>query len=195
MTYIKHHYLLFLVLFLAVSLVLTFMVKNIVKEPISTTKNLGQTTSPISSGNQTTPKSDNFTTLTFNPGVTSIKLGLTKNINLLIDTGANTVSAVEFTLKFDPKILEIQSASPAGFFQNPTVFNSKLDKQQGFLNYAIGSFTPKSGNGNLMTIVINAKSLGQTQITFSGETKVAGKGEGTKNLLKNTGVANVEIVK
>ncbi|MBI3384571.1 hypothetical protein HY030_00030 [Candidatus Gottesmanbacteria bacterium] len=69
---------------------------------LSGRKNLALSPTPI-------PFNRNYTTLAFNPSSSRLKVGQTENLNLIIQTGANLVAGVEFTLKFDPSKLEILS--------------------------------------------------------------------------------------
>jgi hypothetical protein len=161
---------------------------------------LPQTTNQIKSMQGKPPKPSltpaftrNYTTLAFNPTPATLKVGQTKNINLLIDTGANMVTGLQFVLKYDPRVLEIVSIAPAGFYDKPTVLLNKKDQAKGTYEYAVGTLAAKTGNGNLITLTIKGLSLGSTQITIN-ETKVADKNEMSNNVFKSGESVGVEVL-
>lgn len=132
------------------------------------------------------------TVLSFNPAATVLNSGKTANINLIVDTGKNLLLGAEFTLKYDPSVIEVVSVTPAGYFDKPTVLMNKSDKQSGTVNYAIGSLTEKSGNGNLITITVKGIREGITDLNFAGTTSLVAKGE-TGNVLKNVTKAVINV--
>ncbi|MBI3384570.1 hypothetical protein HY030_00025 [Candidatus Gottesmanbacteria bacterium] len=177
-------------LFLAAGLLLSLLYLyklSFVKKPVT------YRPQPAKIANQKPKPGNKFTILSLNPSLLPLKLGQNGSINLSIQTGTNLVSGVEFTLNFDPTKIEILSIVPAGFFAKPNVLASKIDNQKGTLYYAIGTFTPKSGNDNLVTFIIKGKALGQHKINFGPDAKVAAKGEGSENVLKETIGVNVEV--
>ncbi len=179
----KKYLMAFLVLLALFSMLLALALKKSPEKPI-TTENIA----PISQFKTLTPSptvfDQNFTSLGFNPASKILKIGQEENINLVIDTGINTVVGAELTLAYNPNIIDVVSVVPGGFFTSPDVLLNKLDNEQGTINYALGSREPKMGNGNFLTLSVRGKSSGQTEITFSQKPKIAGTSEGTNNILK-----------
>jgi hypothetical protein len=189
----KKNYTLFLLLFLLVALILTAIVNKIVKQPVSVVNNASSVNGKPPKPSLTPAFTRNYTTLAFNPTPATLKVGQTKNINLLIDTGANMVTGLQFVLKYDPRVLEIVSIAPAGFYDKPTVLLNKKDQAKGTYEYAVGTLAAKTGNGNLITLTIKGLSLGSTQITIN-ETKVADKNEMSNNVFKSGESVGVEVL-
>ncbi len=104
------------------------------------------------------------------------------------DGGNNSLSAVQLSLSFDPKILQITQLTPGNFFSNPTVLLKNIDNQKGKINYALGSLKPQSGEKTLAILtvkLISTTSPAGTKISFSSDTKAADVQEGSNNVLKS----------
>lgn len=116
------------------------------------------------------------------PSITAI-VKKNETISVYIDTDNHTVSAVDLTVLFDPKILRIDDVAPGDFFVDPTVLIERIDNTSGTLTYAIGSLKPKKGTGKVVTLTLAGRRAGTTHITITENTKVAAIGAGSTNVL------------
>lgn len=122
-------------------------------------------------------------------------VGNTIQIPIIISTspatgeaGNNSLSAVQLSLNFDPKILQITQLTPGDFFSNPTVLLKNIDNQKGKISYALGSLKPQSGEKTLAILTVKLISITSpagTKISFSSDTKAADVSEGSNNVLKS----------
>lgn len=129
------------------------------------------------------PKTINDVTLSMVPNAMSALRGQKNTISIAIETNSNTVSAVDLTVSFDPKILRIDDVAPGDFFVDPTVLIERIDNTSGTLTYAIGSLKPKKGTGKVVTLTLAGRRAGTTHITITENTKVAATGAGSTNVL------------
>lgn len=139
------------------------------------------------------PSENAASVLSYNPARPTINKNATENINMLIDTGINKIVGAEFTLKYNPKTIEIVSISPAGFLDKPYVLMNNNDLNSGTVKYAIGSMTPRMGNGNLITLEVKGLSAGASEISFN-DTVLVAKDE-TGNVLKTSTNALISVIK
>jgi len=102
-----------------------------------------------------------FTNLTASSSKNEIAVGETFPITVSIDTGDNLVTIVQLALSYDPTLLTIESVSQGDFFVTPIEYAKKIDKELGEIQYAIGSFEGKKGQGTLATIRVTAKKKTQ----------------------------------
>lgn len=138
------------------------------------------------------------TQLVFTPSTQTGLIGADLKTPISISTATNKLSGVQFSLNFDPKIVQVVDMVPGNFFANPTVLLKKIDNQKGRIDYAIGSLTPQNGENILATLslkLISATSTLGTNVSFS-DIKVADINEGSNNVLKSaTGLTIVSIIK
>jgi len=128
------------------------------------------------------------TQISFLPSTLSAKVGTNLKTSISISTGANKLSGIQFTLKYDPQALQIVDITPGVFFVNPTILLNNINNANGQADYALGSMTPKSGKNTILTLTLKpiaVTDLSGTQITFSN-TKVADITAGSNNVLKST---------
>lgn len=123
------------------------------------------------------------------------KAGSVVSVPVQIDTGQNTVSAVQLVINYDPKVLENVSLSVGQFLPQVTVLQNKIDVDKGVVNYALGSLRPQKGNGELVVFRARVKSSApkQTEITLGEGTEAAAIGE-RGNVLKATRKAVLAII-
>lgn len=85
-----------------------------------------------------------------------------------INTGENTVTAVQLELSYDPKVLSNVDLRPGSFFTKPTVLLEKIDEENGKITYALGVGVGEKGvkgSGNVAVITFTEKS-GATKTTY-----------------------------
>ncbi len=120
-----------------------------------------------------------------------IVIGSTVQIPILVSTASglgqnNKLSALQFNLNFDPKVLQVQDLVAGDFFTSPTVLLKTIDNQKGQISYALGSLNSQSGNKTLATLSVKLISASsQTQISFS-QVKAADVNQGSNNVIKET---------
>lgn len=182
-------------LLLAAGLVLTLLVvynysvsalNNSVSKPTVKQKIIKPTVKPQ-------PSFGKDTTLSFVQPIQNTQSGQIFDLNLKIDTGQNTVTGVEFTLQYDPKFISIESITPSGFYEKPTVLINQKNNSLGTYKFAVGSMDPKKGNGSLVNVRVKTINPGSSQVSFQGETKVADKNAGSNNVLKSVSGITLNI--
>ncbi len=95
-----------------------------------------------------TPVAD--TVLSLSPNPVQISASGSGTIEVMIDSGYNTVSGVQLELAYDPKILMSLKITPGPFLKTPIVLLNQDDKETGRYSYAMGispSQQPGQGNG------------------------------------------------
>ena len=138
------------------------------------------------------------TTLTSSPSASLVRIGASQTISILADSGENSLTTVQLELGFDPKFIEVQKVEPGTFFDNPTILLNEVDKTNGRIMLALGSLTPKKGNGVLATVTIRGISptgpTGKTtDITFLPKTQILGSSnENLESLLRKA--INAQII-
>lgn len=145
-----------------------------------------RTTSPV-------VENINQASLTFLPSTLFLSQNSTKDISLAVDTAGHQITAAEVYLNYDPTYLEVVSINPGNLFDKPNIFQQRIDNQAGLASFALGTFNPKTNNGNLINVVVKTKNItGNTRVNLSADTKMAAKGE-LKNILGPIGNLNVVI--
>ncbi len=79
----------------------------------------------------------------------------TRTVSVQINTGGNSVTAVQLELNFTPNLFSSVSASAGNFFTNPQLLFSSTDLQSGNLTYAIGVSSAqqaRQGAGEVMQL-------------------------------------------
>lgn len=118
------------------------------------------------------------TTLTFSPSSATAQVGDTFTLDILINTGDNTVSAAELHVNYDQTIFEGKEIAPGTFLTTELVHGAI---GQGNASITLGSppTSPQKGNGKLASLKLKAIKATTTasKVTFDGSTQVAGIGE------------------
>lgn len=139
-----------------------------------------------------------FTTLSIDPNTISVpnsQAAKTTNANVVINTNQNNITAVEFEIQYDPKVLSNVKVTPGTFFPNPLVLRNTIDTTKGIIHYAIAiqvTGTPQNGTGTVATISFRTtpNTQQQSQLTFTDNTIVAGQ-EGVNSLLNSSQDAQI----
>lgn len=131
------------------------------------------------------------TTLSFTPATTTVQRGVIFALDVIVDTGENTISAVDLSVSFDKDKLKAQSIATGNFLTNVLVAGSVTERQ---VKITLGSppTSPHKGKGKLATITFQAKGEGTTQVVFDDTTQIAGIGE-TGNIVVGKTPAIVTI--
>ena len=111
-----------------------------------------------------------------------------------IQTGANTVSAVELHIRYDPKLLNNVTIEPGRFFQNPTVLAQSVNSDTGVALLIIGTLSPRRGDGVIAIFhATTAATLSSAMtLSFDPATQVAALGE-NETVVKSTTDATIPI--
>lgn len=156
--------------------------QNQTTEPVPTPTSRKTTLSP-------TPPA--FTTITLSPN--PVTLAQTGTVNVIVDTGGNSLTAVQLEIAYDPTYLTNVSIQPGTFFPNPVQLLNTVDDQTGRVTYALGitpAQTPISGSGTVATIMFQrtlSAPAGQTQLDLLPKTLVTQQGSGASVLKATTG--------
>lgn len=143
---------------------------------------------------KTTNSTRQDTELFFSP-VKPIQRESRASIPIHIRTGANTVSAVELHIRYDPKLLTNVTIEPGPFFQNPTILARSVNADTGKVILTIGSLSPRRGEDEIATLqgtMITSATSSTMTLIFDPGTKVAALGE-TTNVVKKTTNRTVPI--
>lgn len=132
------------------------------------------------------------TVLTFSPSAITKRPGETFAVDVMVDTGSNTISAAKILVDFDTTKLDATAIVPSDFL--PVILSSgRTTNSTASITLGSSPTEPKKGTGRLAEITFKAKGpTGSTQITFDNATEVAGISEQT-NVLSGKGAAQVTI--
>lgn len=109
----------------------------------------------------------------------SVKLSFHQNTQqyskkspLVITLDADTtteLNGLQFVLAYDPTMVSFVDAKPGPFFASPMVFAKKADDTAKVVIFALGSLTPRIGQGSAVEITFQPKKAGT--VIFSLEPK------------------------
>ena len=90
-----------------------------------------------------------------------------------IDTGGRTINAAEVYLKFDPKLIQIESASVEGsVFTIQITGQPKFSNETGEISFAGGVPNPGfKGKGKIGSVTLKASTPAKTQLIFDSKTQ------------------------
>lgn len=137
----------------------------------------------------------NTPTVTTSPAHTMLFLTLAPPslVTVHMDTGSNTVTAVQLELAYDPNVLTNVTVTKGTFFDQSVELFNKVDARNGRISYAIAippTGQPKKGQGIIATIsyqrVLGATQ--QTSISFLPKSKVTEEGVNPSVLQSTTDV-------
>jgi len=135
-------------------------------------------------------------TLSFEPANLTASVGESFTLEVVIETGTNTVPAVEVHLTFDPAVFEATSFSGGpdlgSIFDGPVV-----DNDSGTAFIVVGDVNnPVSGTGTVASITFRVKDLSDEveKIDFSSQTQAGAWQEEGVNVLVGTNPALVTVV-
>lgn len=115
--------------------------------------------------------------LTLLPEVTQVSVGDQVVFTVSITAGTNQVIGTETYLNFKPDVLTNVRLAPGDLFNDPEELLKVIDPVQGKISYALGTLTPKAGNGQVFKIsadLIASPTTTQNVLTFDQQnTKVA----------------------
>lgn len=116
------------------------------------------------------------TALTFSSPALTVKPGDTFTMDVVVATGDNTISAADVSISFDKDKLQAKSIVAGDFLTTVLVAGAVTDTKA---TITVGSppTSPKKGNGKLATLTFQAKTEGETRISFDEATQIAGIGE------------------
>lgn len=99
-----------------------------------------------------------------------------------IDSGQNSVTAVQLELTYDPKALTNVDIVPGDFFTNPNVLLKKIDPSTGRITYAIGvplgqkGVTGKKNVAEISFSIVLGYETKPISINFEPKTSVSAEG-------------------
>lgn len=183
---------------LALVTILLFVAVGLVAIAVSLQKPSRPAPTPTQSVPTPTPLVQ--TVLSMSPNPFSVAPNASTSASVLIETGRNSVTAVQLELSFDPKVLENVTVAPpatAGFFANPIVLLNNIDSKNGKATFAIAippAGTPASGQGTVAVVSFTVRgALGQrTTISILPTSLVTATGAAS-SVLKSTSGTTVVI--
>ncbi|HUW21630.1 MAG TPA: cohesin domain-containing protein [Candidatus Bathyarchaeia archaeon] len=131
------------------------------------------------------------TTLSFRPAAVTAEQGGSFALEIVVDSGENTLAAVELHLAYDPEYFEVSSIIPGSFFDSPV----ELKKDTGTLGrivYILGCRPEgaQQGQGTLASLTFSVKpdaaSGVPSEISFLASSQAAGISEGQENVVVGT---------
>lgn len=131
------------------------------------------------------------TTLSFSPSTASKKQGDTFSLDVVVNTGSNTISAADLAINTDATKVKITGMTVGSFLTTTLVAETHTDSRAAV---TLGSppASPKQGTGTLATVTfVVVGANGSAQITFNGS-QVAGIGE-QGNVLSGTTAATITM--
>lgn len=122
------------------------------------------------------------TTLTASPSAGLLSVNDIQTVDILIDTGNNTITTAQIEISYDPKFVNIEKLDAGTFFEQPTILLNDINNESGRIQLALGTITPKKGQGILATLTIRAIAPtkepplgGPAELLFSPKTQVLGE--------------------
>lgn len=118
--------------------------------------------------------------------VEPVRRGSRVSFPIHIRTGANTVSAVELHIRYDPKLLTQVTIEPGTFFPNPTLLAQSVNADTGEALLIIGTLSPRKGEGEIATLQATASARSSVMtLSFDPSTQASALGENA-NVVKST---------
>ncbi len=139
-----------------------------------------------------TPTQAAKSVLTLSPNPVTVSPGGKGEVDVVINTDENAVTAVQLEVSYDPRVVTNVDVVPGPLFSNAVVLIDNNDAQTGRLTYAFG-ITPNSptiqGTGTVATITFTATGTQgqQSEIALLPETLVTARGVATSVLKSATG--------
>ena len=125
------------------------------------------------------------TILRIDPEQTTVGLGTTFAMNLMIESGVNQVVGTQVYLSYNPMVIRATNIVPGTFFQNPVETVKRLDS--GLIEYVLHippEVSPSRGDAVLANITFEALSEGVTDLTIASNSLVAAINLDGANALK-----------
>ena len=133
-------------------------------------------------------------TISFIPA--AIPLSGNGSTEITLDPGGAEVTAIQVEITYDESKISIDSFTPGSYFQNPTIDTNQISSGKITYNVA-ASLTGSlpSSAGMLATINFSKKSgaTESTTLTFTGDTAVTAKGSSGQSILKDRGIATINL--
>lgn len=130
-------------------------------------------------------------TLAFSPSTASKKQGDSFTLDVVVNTGANTISAADLVINTDATKVKITGITPGNYLTTVLMAQTHTDSRA---SVTLGSSptSPKQGTGTLATVTFQiVAASGNAQITLNGS-QVAGIGE-SGNVLTGSTPASITI--
>lgn len=154
---------------------------------------VGATLYLVKQRQETRSKAAPATTLSFSPASATANVGDIISLQILINTGDNTVSAAELHLNYDQTIFQGEQITPGSFLSTELV-KGQIGGGSAAITLGSPPTSPQKGTGTLAVLKLKALKATTTpsKITFDQSTQVAGIGEGG-NVLVSKGEASITV--
>lgn len=119
----------------------------------------------------------------------SVTLGGTFDVSVLINTGENSINAVDISLKFPADMLQVVNPSAGRSFISIWIQQPRFSNSQGTLTFQGGVPSPgiKTSSGLVTTITFRAIKTGQARVDFVSAKILKNDGRGTDILTAKSG--------
>jgi len=134
-------------------------------------------------------------TLSLSPDASSFFVGTTFDVSIILDTGGETINAVETELRFPPNLLQVTSPTAARSFIAIWTSPPSYSNEEGYVRFQGGVPAPgvKTSGGILSTVTFRATKPGNVVLELKDSRVLLADGSGT-NILDFTLGARYSIV-
>lgn len=108
----------------------------------------------------------------FSPSLVHLTPGQSKDIAIMISTGANLIQQSQIELKYNPALLSVTNIRAGSFFKTPLLILTEHDLTRGRINYVFSETeaSPTHGTGQLailtLTTAPEASGSSKTYLNF-----------------------------
>lgn len=140
---------------------------------------------------QASPRSNQQSSNEVKPNTTlsMLKNPNDKKIYIHITSGRQPISGVQLALKYDSTAINNVSITPGDFFDNPTILENAIDRQNGIIYYTLSMPTTSAeifGEGTVAIMQYDEITKNPTKLLFLPQTKITAKGINTSLLKEAT---------
>jgi hypothetical protein len=137
------------------------------------------------------------TTLSFSPSTITKIVGNTFSVNIDINTGTNSVQAMDLAFTFNKSTVQVTGISMGGLMTNFTEIVKTIDNTNGKVTYSLGAKPGTSavvkGSGTVAVVSFKALSAGSsTQAFVTSSVVIAAQGE-TGNVFKSAAAGTITV--
>jgi plastocyanin len=139
-------------------------------------------------------KAEAATSLYFEPATINKNVGDEFTVNVMADTGVNSIAASEVHVSFNAQYLQALSIQQGDFLPNVFV-SGTVENGSASITVASSPTDPKNGIGKLAVITFKAlaNTSTPTAIQFASTTQISAADDPGNNVLKSTQAAQVTI--
>lgn len=148
-----------------------------------------KTSSPFSSITENEEADFAHTSLSISEDIRPSTESGTYEVDILIDSGDNSITGGQLEISFDPKILKNVDIKPGAFLSNSSEGGKKIDEANGKITYTLLNRPGEkgvSGTGVLATITFSKTSKEETFLEFLPQTLITAENPIDQSVLRET---------